>query len=369
MRILISPDKFKNSLTAYEVCDAIEKGIKKIRPNAEVIKLPLADGGEGTLEILERELQAERMELEVSNPLFKPVNSYYLLKGEKAYIEMAKASGLPLLKEFERSAVKTSTYGTGELIADAVERGAKEIFVMIGGSATNDGGCGMAEALGAKFYAKDAKELKAIRGGDLQKVESVDLSSLDKFKNIRFTVLSDVQNLLTGPTGASYVFGKQKGASDSEIEMLDQGLHNLAQVLENGNETKPGAGAAGGLGYGLMSFLNAELKSGINQVFDILEYSRHLAGVDLIITGEGKLDGQTLDGKVISGVAEKGKINKIPIGIICGIAEDVDRVKTNLGIERVYQVKERARNFKDSMENAAQYVEQLAEELMQSFTK
>lgn len=369
MRILISPDKFKNSLTAYKVCDAIEKGIKKVQPNAEVIKLPLADGGEGTLEILERELQAERIALEVSNPLFKPVNAYYLLKGDSAYIEMAKASGLPLLKEFERSAVKTSTYGTGELISDAVERGAKEIFVMIGGSATNDGGCGMAEALGAKFYARDAKELKAIRGGDLQKIDSIDLSSLDKFKHIKFTVLSDVQNPLTGPNGASHVFGRQKGASDAEIEMLDHGLRNLAQVLSNGNETKPGAGAAGGLGYGLMSFLNAELKSGINQVFEILEYDQHLAGVDLIITGEGKLDGQTLDGKVISGVAHKANLNNIPIGIICGIAEDAERVKANLGIEMVYQVKEKARNFSDSMQNAARYVEQLAQELMQSFTK
>jgi len=369
MRILISPDKFKNSLTAYQVCDAVEKGVRKVRKNAEVIKLPLADGGEGTLEILEKELKAQRIELEVSDPLFRPIKAHYLLNGDKAYIEMAKASGLPLLKSFEKSAMKTSTYGTGELIADAVEKGAKEIFVMIGGSATNDGGCGMAEALGVKFFTKTDKQLKAIRGGDLNQIARMDLSPLERFQGVHFVVLSDVQNPLTGPNGASRVFGAQKGASSTEILKLDEGLVNLARLLANGNETKPGAGAAGGLGYGLMSFLNAELKSGIDQVFRILDFDKHLTGLDLIITGEGKLDGQTLSGKVISGVCNKAKQHNIPIGIICGIAEEIVKVKAQLGVEEIYEVRQNAGSFKDSMQNAANYVEQLAEELMQSFSK
>ena len=369
MRILISPDKFKNSLTAYEVCDAIERGIKKVKPKAEVIKLPLADGGEGTLDILEQQLGAIRVEKEVSNPLFKPVNAYYLLKEEKAYIEMAKASGLPLLSAVEKSATKTSTYGTGELILDAIDRGANDVYVMIGGSATNDGGCGMAEALGAKFYSKSGTELSAIRGGDLSKVHSIDLSLLERFSEVKFTVLSDVQNPLTGKNGASHVFGAQKGATQADIEFLDDGLKNLAKILDNGNEDKSGAGSAGGLGYGLMSFLNAELKSGIGQVFEFLEYDRKLLNVDLIITGEGKLDGQTLGGKVIYGVANKAKENKIPIGIICGIAEEIDRVKANLDIQMIYQVFEKAKGFRDSMQHASIYVEELAKELIQSLNK
>ena len=369
MRILISPDKFKNSLTAYQVCDAVERGIRKVRKEAEVIKLPLADGGEGTLEILEKELKAQRIELEVSDPLFRPVKAHYLLNGDKAYIEMAKASGLPLLKSFEKSAMKTSTYGTGELIADAVEKGAKEIFVMIGGSATNDGGCGMAEALGAKFYSKAGKELKTIRGGDLNQLGKIDVSALESYREVKFIVLSDVQNPLTGPNGASHIFGAQKGASDSEILKLDVGLKNLALLMNDGKDQKPGAGAAGGLGYGLMSFLNAEIRSGIDQVFELLNYDMHLQNVDIVITGEGKLDTQTLNGKVIAGVCSKAKKDNIPIGIICGIAEDVDHVKTSLGIKMIYQVDEKSTSFQDSMKNAAKYVEQLAEELMQSFIR
>lgn len=367
MRILISPDKFKSSLTAEEVCEAIERGLRRVLPKAEVIKLPLADGGEGTLEVLEKSLGAERIELQVSDPLFRLVKAYYLLDGNKAYIEMAKASGLPLLEKFEKSPMKTSTYGTGELIVDAIQRGAKELFVMIGGSATNDGGCGMAEALGARFYSANGMELKAIRGRDLSNIVSVDQSALKRFEDISVKVLSDVQNPLTGPDGASYVFAKQKGAKKKEIEELDRGLQNLASVLKNGNEQRPGAGAAGGLGYGLMSFLNARLNSGINQVFEILNYDALLEGVDLIITGEGKLDGQTLNGKVISGVNERAKASSIPIGIICGISDELAKVKTNLGIDMIYQVRDKAMDFNDSMQNASSYVEELAAELLKKF--
>ncbi|WP_420388195.1 glycerate kinase [Roseivirga sp.] len=369
MNILISPDKFKNSLTAYQVCDAIERGLSRVMPDAKVTKLPLADGGEGTLDILEKELGADRIEVEVSDPLFRPVKAAYLLKGDKAYIEMASASGLPLLKNFERSASNTSTYGTGELIAHAVEHGAKTIDVMIGGSATNDGGCGMAEALGVRFYATNGNELKAIRGRDLAKIERIDQSALKKYKDIRFTILSDVQNSLTGPNGASHVFAKQKGATPQEIEMLDQGLSHLASIVNNGKEEHPGTGAAGGLGYGLISFLNARLCSGIEQVFHILDYDKVLKDVDLIITGEGKLDGQTLGGKVISGVVGKAKTYNIPIGIICGITENLAIVREHLAVDQILQVREKASGIQDSMQNAAQYVEELAAEMLQSFIK
>lgn len=369
MHILISPDKFKSSLTAFEVCEAIERGVRQVLPEATITKLPLADGGEGTLEILESNLLAERVEMEVSDPLFRPVKAYYLRKGTRAYIEMAKASGLPLLKNHEKSAMKTSTYGTGELIRHAVEQGAREVFVMIGGSATNDGGCGMAEAMGAEFFASQSKRLNTIRGRDLSQVKEVNLKPLEIYKGVKFSVLSDVQNPLIGTQGASYVFGKQKGASESEIEKLDKGLEILAAVLRSDKENLPGAGAAGGLGYGLMTFLGAELKSGIEQVMELIDYTSAIQNVDLIITGEGKLDSQTLGGKVIAGVIQQGKSHNIPVGILCGAAENVEQLKSSLGTLWIYQVREKASSFKDSMLNANKYLELLTIEFLQAYTK
>lgn len=352
-----------------EVCEAIERGIKQVLPKATITKLPLADGGEGTLEILESNLKAEKVEIEVSDPLFRPVKAYYLRKGTEAYIEMAKASGLPLLKNHEKSAMKTSTYGTGELIRHAVENGAKEVFVMIGGSATNDGGCGMAEALGAKFFADNRRRLNTIRGRDLSQVKEVNLKPLEIYKEVKFSVLSDVQNPLTGKQGASFVFGKQKGASESEMVQLDKGLENLASVLGSGKEDSPGAGAAGGLGYGLMTFLDAELKSGIEQVMELIDYSNAAEKADMIITGEGKLDSQTLGGKVIAGVIRQGKVHNIPIGILCGAAENVEQLKSSLGTLWIYQVREKANSFNDSLQNANKYLELLTIEFLQAYLK
>jgi len=367
MRVLISPDKFKHSLSASQVCLAVEAGIKSVIPEAIIEKLPLADGGEGSLEILEANLNADRIEIEVSDPLFRPIKAWYLLDGEKAYVEMAKASGLPLLKAHERSVMNASTYGTGELIADAIDHGAKEIFVMIGGSATNDGGCGMAEALGAKFYDKQGKLLKAIRAKDLINIGSIDTSKVANIKELSFTILSDVQNPLTGTNGASLVFAKQKGATKKEALSLDEGLQNLASVLNNGFEDSPGSGAAGGLGYGLISFLGAELRSGIESVMKLLNYDQALLGVDIVITGEGKLDSQTLEGKVISGVKSRCKNKKIPIGIICGVVEDLEKIKDELNLELIFQVSDKASSSKDSIKNAGVYVEQLARELINNF--
>ncbi|WP_305982285.1 glycerate kinase [Roseivirga thermotolerans] len=363
MKVILCPDKFKSSLTAEEVCSAMAKGVRTVVPRAEIVRMPLADGGEGTLSVLESNLNAERICVEVSGPLFRPVLAHYLLKGNRAYIEMAEASGLPLLKTFERSAMNTSTYGTGELIAHAIGRGAKEVFVLIGGSATNDGGCGMAEALGVRFLSHGGRNLTAIRGKDLARINQIDTTALSAYKDITFVVLSDVRNPLTGPNGATHVFAPQKGAGVAEMEHLEKGLLNLAACLGNGLEDQPGAGAAGGLGYGLMSFLGAEIRSGVNTLLHMLNFSEQLDSANLILTGEGKLDHQTMSGKVVAGVIEAVGNRNIPIGIICGMCENLPEIRRELRADWVVQLRDQASGFRDSMTNAARYVQQAAAQI------
>lgn len=357
MRVLICPDKFKGSLTGIEVCNAIRKGLLRFDSSIEITMLPLADGGEGTLDVLESVLETERIPLTVNDPLFRPVSTYYLKSKDLAFIEMANASGLQLLKPQERNPLKTSTFGTGEMIADALSKGVSHVYLLIGGSATNDGGIGMAKALGYHFVTGGNVHFAAT-GEQLEMIEGVVSNEVhERVKEVKFTVLSDVRNELLGKEGASYVYGKQKGADDGTIELLDKGLKNLSKVLNNGFERVNGAGAAGGLGYGAMSFLQAEIKSGIETIMEIVGFRQHLEKVDLIITGEGKLDAQTAEGKVISGVLSCATENNIPIGIICGVADE------NLsGVDRecVYQVTELALNHGDAMTNAEKYVEDLA---------
>lgn len=357
MRVLICPDKFKGSLTANEVCNAIHKGLVRFDSSIETIMLPLADGGEGTLDVLESVLETERVTLTVNDPLYRPISTYYLRSKNLAFIEMASASGLQLLKPQERNPWKTSTFGTGEMIADALNRGVSHIYLLIGGSATNDGGIGMAKALGYDFETNDKGHFKAA-GESLGMIAGVVANAVhERIKEVKFTVLSDVRNKLLGKEGASYMYGRQKGADDSTIELLDNGLTNLSKVLNNGFEHVNGSGAAGGLGYGAMSFLQAEIKSGIETVIDIVGLRNHLEKVDLVITGEGKLDAQTAEGKVVSGVLSCAEAQNIPIGIICGIA---DTALTGINPKSVYQVTGLSLNHTDAMANADKYVEDLA---------
>lgn len=358
MKVLVCPDKFKGSLSADEVCDAITLGLRRFDKSIEVLSLPLADGGEGALDVLEANLKTERVRLTVNDPLFRQIETYYLIKGKSAYIEMAMASGLQLLKSLERNPLETSTFGTGEMIRHALDRGAEDIYLMIGGSATNDGGVGMASALGFEFVTSDGTIFKPV-GGDLNNITQV--LSTDKVPAIgrsNFTILSDVQNVLLGTKGATFVYGPQKGADADALGTLDSGLANLANILNNGYENVEGAGAAGGLGYGAMSFLNAKVQSGIDTVMDLTRFDHLIDGVDLVITGEGRLDAQSMEGKVVSGVLKRVKVKNIPIGIICGRAEE------EFDSANVYQVFELAKNIDDAMINAAHYVEQLAYNLI-----
>ncbi|MBO3699423.1 glycerate kinase [Roseivirga sp. E12] len=367
MKLLVCPDKFKGSLTATEVCAAIDRGLKRLDSSVETRLLPLADGGEGTLNVLESILPTKRIILRVSDPLFRPIEVYYLRHDSMAFIEMAMASGLQLLSPSERNPLKTTTYGTGEIIRHAVNQGVDEIYLLIGGSATNDGGIGMAHALGFEFMTKANESFEAT-GAGLANIVGISNENCDpSIRGVRFTVLSDVQNPLLGKRGASQVYGAQKGADDEQMIQLDRGMSNLASVLNNGNEHAAGSGAAGGLGYGAMSFLNAEIQSGIETVLEIVDFDKILDGVDLVITGEGKLDSQSLEGKVVAGVMKASKIKNIPIGIICGLAESETK---DLLKEQVFEVKSLMKNDMSlayALAHASELTERSAYDMLSNF--
>lgn len=360
MKILLCPDKFKGSLTVEEVSAAMCRGIKRADAEIKVQTMPLADGGEGSLGIFAQLKDAQCIEKVVLDPLFRPVKAKFVIKGETAFIEMAQASGLLLLKSNERNPMHNSTFGTGELILEAIRCGAKHVYVMIGGSATHDGGCGMAEALGVRFFNVEEQLIKHICGNDLRYMDRIDASALSALADVRFTVLSDVKNPLYGKDGATQVYAKQKGANPCDFEPLEAGLEHLASLLNNGKEEWEGAGAAGGLGYGLMSFLGAEMKSGIQEIMKLLQFEEALKSVDFVMTGEGKLDGQTLSGKVVYGVSQLARKNNIPFGIICGTASDIPVLKTALSPKHLMVITDHAPSFQMAISHAAQFVEDLS---------
>lgn len=366
MRVLLAPDKFKGTLSAVQVCEAIMLGIHDFDPGIEVRSHPLADGGEGTLDLLEAALNLKRVVVTVNDPLCRPVKCDYLKNDTEAFIEMALASGLQLLKAEERNPLKTSTHGTGQLIEHAIRQGAKHIYLMIGGSATNDGGAGMAEALGFEFYAERGR-CGRMNGETAGEVDRVVDKTGGLLQGVCFTILTDVQNVLLGAKGASFVYGRQKGADDGMLVSLEHSMARLSSVLDNGFENIPGAGAAGGLGYGAMSFLGAELRSGIETVMEITGFDKKTDGVDLIITGEGKMDLQTVAGKVIAGVSGRAIKAGIPFSVICGLAEDVEQVQENIRAHSIYPLVSGSTTAREAMGNAFALVRQRASELMSEF--
>ena len=324
MKFVIAPDKFKGSLTGFEFCDAVEEGLLMVFNDAEILKKPLADGGDGTMEVAKHYIKGETVTITVNDPLFRPINASYLYSDETkiAYIEMAEASGLKLLNVDEFDCMETTTSGTGELIYDALEKGAKEIILGIGGSATNDGGMGMANALGFRFLDEKGLELSPI-GKHLSKVKTIDDSNKHhRLDGVKVKVACDVTNPFYGLQGAAYIYGTQKGASENEIIFLNQGLCNFAEIIKNRYEIDlqkvNGSGAAGGVGGGALVFLNGELISGNNLVKELADFDNAINGADWIITGEGQLDEQTLSGKTIDGVVKSAKSKNIPVAALCG---------------------------------------------------
>lgn len=321
-RIIISSDSFKGSLTSKEIGIAACEAVKTVMPYCVCEIIPIADGGEGTVDALVSALNGKKIETDTIGPLGKEINAVYGICGNTAVIEIAAASGLTLIRETERNPMLASTYGTGILIADAIRRGCRKFLIGLGGSATNDGGIGMLRALGYRFLDKQGQEV-ADGGMGLINIESIDESNvLSELKDCSFTVACDVNNPLTGPDGASFVFGEQKGADKIMMEKLDEGLKKLARIVtEKFNKDlscSKGAGAAGGLGFAFISFLNGELKPGIDMVLDAVKFDERLKKAALVITGEGRLDQQTCMGKAPYGVLKRAMKNNIPVIAIGG---------------------------------------------------
>jgi len=370
MKILVAPDSFKSSLFASQVAVAMEEGIRAVLPQVQVTRLPLSDGGEGLVDALVSASGGEFVTEEVTDPLGRPVSSYWGLMGDKktAVIEMAAASGLPLLDENERNPMVTTTYGTGQLIKAALDRGCRKLIIGIGGSATNDGGGGMAQALGASLVDEEGRELP-FGGGYLHKLRKIDLSGMDsRLKNTRIRVACDVNNPLTGSRGASSVYGPQKGATPDMVEKLDRALKYYAQVIYRDLgidvENVPGSGAAGGLGAGLMAFLNGELTPGIELVMEAVGLEKELKNCSLILTGEGELDAQSIYGKVPVGVARAAKKENVPVVVLAGsVAEDLG-IMHREGITACFSIINKPMTLEDAMEKTADLVKTAAEEVI-----
>ncbi|GAI84971.1 unnamed protein product, partial [marine sediment metagenome] len=346
MKIVVAPDSFKGSLTAVEVSEAIEQGVREIFPEAEIVKIPMADGGDGTVQCLVNATGGEILREKVTGPLGDEVLASYGILGDKktAVIEMAEASGLTLIPENKRNPLITTTYGTGQLIKAALDQGCRKMIIGIGGSATNDGGAGMVQALGAKLLDKDREEI-GFGGGELKKVNRIDISNLDnRLSDTKVLVASDVNNPLCGPKGASRIYGPQKGATPGMIKKLDESLAHFAKLvkrdLHKDIKNIPGAGAAGGLGASLIAFLDAELRPGIEIMIEIVKLEQAIKDTDLVITGEGKIDSQTIYGKAPIGVAKIAKKYSIPVIAVAAIIGDDADIVHQYGIDNLIKVSE-----------------------------
>lgn len=345
-KIVVASDSFKGSLTSLGVAEAAAKAIGEVCPECEVVKVDVADGGEGTMDALRGTLGGHKILIEVSDPLGRPVQASYVIldDGVTAVLEMASASGLPLLTPAERNPLKTSTFGTGQLIADALNKGCRKFLVGIGGSATNDAGMGMLQALGVRFFDAEGNLLQG-KGESLELVQSIDRNSLcEGLTESEFIVACDVDAPLYGQKGAAYVFAPQKGADPDMVRQLDMGLKHFACKVLSYNITSDdlshvaGAGAAGGLGFGFIAFLNARLERGIEMVLDAIGFDSIIEMADLIITGEGRIDSQTLTGKTPFGVLQRAKKQDIPVVAIGGAVALDPQAALEAGFAGVYAV-------------------------------
>lgn len=336
MNILIACDSFKDALDSMSVCQAVERGLLRADPRFETRAFPLSDGGEGMAEVLRVHLGLQEKTLEVQGPLGRKTSAKYglSLDGQLAFIEMAQAAGLQLLSTPERNPLKTSTYGVGEMIADALQQGAKRIVLGLGGSATNDLGTGMAAALGWLFLDASGQPISP-NGGNLGKIQTVAAPSELPYTNAVFEVICDVKNPLLGPSGAAKTYARQKGASDADIEALESGAQNFLHLLRAKGDT-PGFGAAGGMGFGASYFLNGTLKPGIEAMMDLTRFDEHLSWADLVITGEGKIDDQTTQGKLIAGIVARARPKKVIA--LCGALEAQPDTLRAIGLQSAFSI-------------------------------
>ena len=332
MKLLFASDSFKGTITSTESAAMLEKAAREVFGSAECTSIPVADGGEGTTDAVIAACNGKKISVTVHGPLMESVQAYYGdLGNQSAVMEMAVASGLPMVPPEKRNPLNTTTYGTGELLKDALAKGFTDISIAIGGSATNDGGMGCVRALGVRFLDEAGNELEG-KGSDLEKVRTIDTSGLDeRVKKVRFTVMCDVTNPLCGKDGATYTFGKQKGATPEIQERLEKGMQNYRDVIIKTFGINPdeisGSGAAGGLGAALLVFLKAKLKSGIETVLDLTKFDEALQGVDLVVTGEGRTDWQSCFGKVVQGVGDRCKNRGVPaVALVGSMGEGANQI-------------------------------------------
>lgn len=357
MKLLFASDSFKGTLSSEQTIELLTKAAKEVFGACECVGVPVADGGEGTTEAVILASGGERISIPVCGPLMEPVTAVYgRLSKEKAILEMASASGLPLVSDSKRNPELTTTYGTGELLRDALRRGFTDISIAIGGSATNDGGIGCMRALGIRFLDAKGQELEG-RGRDLERIAHIDASGLDpRAKKARFTVMCDVNNPLCGMNGATYTFAPQKGGSKEQLERLERGMQNYRDIIirEFGINLDeiPGSGAAGGLGAALLVFLGGELRSGIETVLDLINFDSRLSGVSLVVTGEGRTDWQSCFGKVMQGVGLRCKRHNIPaVALVGAMGEGAEQIY-DFGIRSIMTTVNEAMELKEALEHA-----------------
>jgi len=372
MRIALIPDKFKGSLTAAQVCDALEAGIRAVYPMAEIRRFAASDGGDGFLEAVRAVRPMEVVQVPVTDPLGRVITAAFLHdpKTGEAYIEMARASGMELLSPGERDPTRTDTRGTGELILKAAELGARHIFVGLGGSGTNDGGCGIASVFGYRFLDSDQKVLPPV-GGSLNRITRiVPPEVLPLSESVRITAVNDVNNPLWGPRGAAQVYAAQKGASPEDIQKLDAGLQNLEERVREqlgvDSGTLPGAGAAGGTAFGLKCFLGADFTSGTDLVLRLNGFEQYLHGpkTDYVFTGEGRIDSQTLNGKLIQGVLQLALAQKCPVVAVCGKCDAPMDALSHMGFGAVLEVSDPQKSISYAMEHAHELVAEAVQEYL-----
>jgi glycerate kinase len=376
VKTVIAPDSFKDSLPAIGVCEAMSEGVRRVIPESDIVLLPLADGGEGTVQAMIRAIGGRTERVRVTGPLGKPVSAEYgvLTKDNTAVVEMAAASGLELVPADCRNPMATTTFGTGELIQKALERGARKFIIGIGGSATTDCGAGAVQALGVRFFRRNGDEIsEPMTGGLMAEVADVDLSGLNpKIHECEILAACDVENALLGERGAVMTFGRQKGASDRELLLLENGMRHFIGIVERkiGKRIRDiaGAGAAGGLGAGLAVFLGASLRPGIGLIMDACRFEEKIADADLVLTGEGKVDSQTMYGKAVAGVARIAKRHSVPVVLIAGQVETGIENLLSEGVTSVFSICSGPMPLERAMKNAKTLVADCTERVMRLFS-
>lgn len=359
MKIVIAIDSFKGSLTSYEAARSVKEAAEEVYKDAEVIIIPIADGGEGTVKALTEGLSGNMRKLKVTGPLGEPVLAEYGIIGSTAVIEMSEAAGITLVPPEKRDPMKTTTYGVGELIIDAIDRGCRSFIIGIGGSATNDGGAGMLEALGFKLLDRNGSIIKhgAEGLGELASIDGAD--ALPLLSECDFRVASDVTNPLLGENGCSRIYGPQKGADETCVALMDKYLENYVEIVKKHNpradENEAGAGAAGGMGFALKSFLGAKLEGGIGLVLETVGLAEKLIGADLVITGEGRLDSQSVMGKAPTGVAREAKKLGIPVIAFAGSVSEDAEICNSHGIDAFFPILRRITSLDEAMDKEKAY--------------